>query len=370
MQHQAPAVAMAGERLRALLTAGLAALLCGCETLSYYSQAAGGQLELVVLARPLRQVIDDPATTPELRRQLALAERLRDFASAELGLPDNASYRRYVELGRPHVVWNVFAAGEFSVRLEQSCFPVAGCVGYRGFFAQEDAERHAARLRAQGLDVHVGGVPAYSTLGWFNDPLLSTFIRYPELELARLVFHELAHQQVYLKGDTTFNESFAVAVEREGVRRWLAAQGREAELAGFLATRARQSEFVALIEQARAALAATYARALSPGEMRAAKQSAFEAFRRDYAALKARWGAGVVTTGYDRLVGEVPNNALLASISAYGQLVPHFERLLKGVGGNLPAFYDEVARIAARPPAARCAALRGGTSEGLSSAGC
>ncbi len=358
------------------LCVALAVLLGGCETLAYYGQAVGGQFELVALARPVREVQADPATPPELRAQLALAARLRDFASGALDLPDNGSYRRYVELGRPYVVWNVFAAREFSVETEQSCFPVAGCVSYRGFFAREAAERHAAGLRAQGLDAHVGGVPAYSTLGWFDDPLLSSFIRYPETELARLLFHELAHQRFYLKGDTAFNESFATAVERAGVQRWLQAQGRAGEMEAFLRRRARQSEFLALVEAAKSGLARLYAKRLAPEAMRAEKRAAFDALRREVAALETRWGDAWLAAAYARLLGETPNNALLASISAYARHVPAFERLLAEAGGDLPKFYAEVERIAALPKAERCAALgvaappAGGARPGLSSAAC
>ena len=237
---------------RVALALVAAALLQGCETLGYYAQAVSGQFGLLARARPVEQWLGESATPSPLRAKLETALAIRDYASRELGLPDNASYRRYADLGRPFAVWNVIAAPEFSTKPLQSCFPVAGCVSYRGFFAREDAERHAAGLRATGSDVHVYGVPAYSTLGWFDDPLLSTFIRYPDTELARLVFHELAHQVVYARDDTTFNESFAVAVEETGVRRWLAAAGREAQLAGFVEAQRRKAAFIALIEAARA----------------------------------------------------------------------------------------------------------------------
>src|SRR3982751_5877487 len=199
--------------LRTLASAALALLVCGCETLSYYGQAIGGHFDVIAAARPVEAWIADPGPPAELRARLQLAERIRDFASRSLGLPDNRSYRSYAELGRPYVVWNVFAAPEFSVQPMQECFPLTGCVSYRGFFSEDAARRRAAALKAERYDVFVGGVPAYSTLGWFDDPLLSTFIRYPDAQLARLIFHELAHQVVYRPNDTTFNESFAVTVE-------------------------------------------------------------------------------------------------------------------------------------------------------------
>ncbi len=333
----------------------LAALLAlsGCDTLSYYTQAVEGQLEMLHRAQPVAEWIANPATPPALRRRLELARRIRDFASRELALPDNGSYRSYADLGRPYAVWNVFAAPEFSVTPVQSCFPVAGCVAYRGFFARDDAARYAAKKRAEGFDVFLYGVPAYSTLGWFDDPLLSTFIDYPEWELARLIFHELAHQVVYVKGDTTFNESFAVTVQDEGVRRWLESEGRASELAAYREAQSRYDAFVALIEEARSRLARVYAQPLAPAAMRAAKRAEFERLAERYAALKARWGG---YAGFDRLMAE-PNNALLASISAYSRLVPAFRRELEAVHGDLPAFYARVKALARLPRTERDAVL-------------
>jgi predicted aminopeptidase len=339
--------------------AACAALLAGCETLGYYTQAIGGQFELSRRAQPIDALMGDPATPAELRAKLTLAREIREYASRSLGLPDNESYRRYADLGRPFVVWNVVAAEEFSTKAVESCFPVVGCVTYRGYFGEADARAHAEALRVKGFDVQVSGIPAYSTLGWFDDPLLSTFIRYPEAELARLVFHELAHQVVYVKGDTIFNESFAVAVERAGVRRWLEANQRGAANAAFLAGRERQREFIALIEAAKARLDAVYAQKVDPAAMRIAKREAFDLFLQDYAALKVAWGG---FAGYDRIVGAAPGNALLASITAYSKYVPGFERTLDAEGGDLAKFYAAVKRLAALPDKERCAAL--------SSAGC
>jgi predicted aminopeptidase len=339
-------------RTRWLAVVALLAL-SGCETLSYYAQAVGGQFELMRKAQPVSEWIADPATPDALRQRLELAERMRAFASRELELPDNGSYRSYARLDRSYVVWNVFAAPEFSVNPIESCFPVAGCVDYRGFFARADAERYAAKQRAKGLDVFSYGVPAYSTLGWFDDPLLSTFIGYPDWELARLMFHELAHQLVYVKGDTTFNESFAVTVEDEGVRRWLDSEGRGVELAAFREAEARKRAFVDLIEEARARLAQVYAEPLAPDAMRAAKRAEFARLAERYAALKERWGG---YSGFDRLMAE-PNNALLASISAYTQLVPAFRRELAAAHGDLGAFYARVKALARLPKAERDAQL-------------
>ena len=334
-----------------------AVLLSGCETLAYYSQAVGGQLSLTASARAIDTVIDDPATPEALRTKLRLAHRIRDFATSELGLPDGGSYRQYAELGRPFVVWNLFVAPEFSTKAVESCFPVTGCVSYRGYFKEADAQDYAARKRAGGFDVQVRGIPAYSTLGWFDDPVLSSFIRYPEAELARLIFHELAHHVLYVKGDTAFNESFAVAVERAGVRRWLANRKTTDDLKAFFAGRERQREFIELVEAAKVRLDKVYESDLPPDRMREAKRAGFEQLRKDYEALKARWGG---FAGYDRIMGAAPGNALLASITAYSKYVPGFERMLAAEGNNLPRFYAAVKAVAKLPKEERCRLLTDG----------
>lgn len=356
-------------RLRVAAAAVLAVLLCGCDTLGYYTQAVQGQLEIVSRARALDALLVDPGTPADLRARLERARAIRVYASRDLALPDNGSYRSYADLERPYVVWNVFAAPEFSTHAVESCFPIAGCVNYRGFFAETGARAYAAKLRTAGDDVLVVGIPAYSTLGWFDDPLLSTFIRYPDSEVARFVFHELAHQLIYVKGDTEFNESFAVTVERAGVRRWLAAQNRQADLDAFLVARERRRQFVALVEAARARLEQIYAQSGTAGMQarRADKRAAFEALRRDYAALKTRWGG---YAGYDRILGDAPNNALLVSVSAYSRFVPGFERLLGEAGGDLPRFYAAVKRIAAQPAAERARCLAPAAPAGLRSGAC
>jgi len=313
---------------------GLSALvLSGCETLSYYGQAVGGHFALVGSAQPVAQVLADPAAAPALKEQLQVAGEIRDFATRELGLPDNGSYRSYATLGRPFAVWNVVAAPEFSLKPVQSCFPIAGCVAYRGFYDQAAAQRHAAGLRDAGNDVVVYGVPAYSTLGWFDDPLLSTFIGYPQAELARLLFHELAHQLLYVKGDSTFNESFAVALEREGVRRWLAAGGRDAERVRFRERQERRREFAARVEAVRGRLEALYRLRLAPPAMRESKRAELETLRPLIAAVPA-------------LAGQEPNNALLASYATYTDLVPVFERFLAQAQGDLPEFYARAKQFA------------------------
>jgi predicted aminopeptidase len=315
--------------VRSLVAIAALLLLTGCESISYYGQAIGGHFKLLSAARPIDTWLADPATPADLRQHLETARGIRQFATRELHLPDNASYTTYADLGRRFAVYNVFAAPKFSVDPKAECFPVTGCVAYRGFFAEKEAQQHADKLRAAGFDVYVGGVLAYSTLGWFDDPLLSTFIRYPDAQVARLVFHELAHQLVYAKGDTTFNESFAVVVEDEGVRRWLEAQGRSADLAAFRAAQERKRDLAARIKDTRARLKTIYAAKLTPGQMEEQKKGEFDRLR----AL------------YPTFVPAEPNNAFLVSIALYNEFVPALERLLAESGG-LDAFYDRARKLA------------------------
>jgi predicted aminopeptidase len=317
--------------------------LAGCAEFGYYMQSTGGQFDIWNRERPIGDVIADPATPAALREKLEGVRRIREFASRELGLPDNASYRRYADLGRPFVVWNVFATPEFSTKPVRWCFPVAGCVGYRGYFDKAEADRFAADLAAVGDDVYVGGVPAYSTLGWFADPVLNTFAHYPDPGIARLIFHELAHQVVYVRNDSVFNESFAVTVAREGIRRWLARHGSAHDKSTYEQMRQRRENFVRLIQAYRERLDALYASGLAPQEMRERKRELFDAMTRDYGKLKAGWnGFG----GYDRWFAQQPNNAQIASVTIYTQMVPAFQALLEREGRDLPRFYAAVRALA------------------------
>jgi predicted aminopeptidase len=323
---------------RLAIVVALAAAAGGCTTLSYYGQAVGGHLDLLRRSEPVADKLASPSTPAELRDRLARAVQIREFASRELGLPDNASYRRYADLERPFVVWNVFAAPELELRARDSCFAIVGCVSYRGFYSREAAEAEAASLRAQGFDVFVGGVPAYSTLGWLPDPLLNTFINYPSAELARLLFHELAHQIVYVQDDTTFNESFAVAVEEEGVARWLVQHGSAADRERYERFQGMKRDFRALIARYRERLEALYAQDLPVAEKRAGKARLYAEMQADYDAQKQAWGG---FAGYDRFFAE-PNNALLVSIATYNELVPAFRALLAQEDGDLARFYTAV----------------------------
>lgn len=315
-----------------------------CSTFGYYAQAVHGHFALLAAAKPIPTWLDDPAASQDLKERLKRAQKMRAFASHELGLPDNRSYTEYADLKRPAAVWNVFATPELSLRLKNWCYPMFGCAGYRGYFDLADAEKLAAELRAEGYEVNVAPVPAYSTLGWFDDPLLNTFINQGEGELARLIFHELAHQVVYVKDDTAFNESFATAVERVGVRRWLAADGDDATRAAYALQEQRRADFLALLREYRDLLAANYAREASDTDKRTRKREIFAALQVAYASMKnERWrGWG----GYDRYFAQPLNNAHLAAVGAYNDLVPNFEALLHAEGDDLPRFYLRVKKLA------------------------
>ncbi|HUG23233.1 aminopeptidase [Piscinibacter sp.] len=332
----------------------------GCSTLGYYAQSVGGHLDLLGSAKPVPNWIAEGQTPAALKERLALSQRIRDFAVAELKLPDNASYRRYADLNRRAAVWNVVAAPELSLTLKTWCFPVVGCVGYRGYFDLAEAEAFADGQRAQtGLEVSVYAVPAYSTLGalpgrFFADPLLSTFIHYPEGELARLVFHELSHQVVYAKGDTEFNESFATAVERIGVMRWLNERATPETRAEYDLFEDRRREFRTLTRKYRERLEALYESDASDDDKRREKAETMAEMRAEYAAIKAtRWGG---FSGYDAWFARA-NNASFGVLAAYTELAPAFERLFEREGRDFDRFYAAVKRLAEMPKNERRAAL-------------
>ena len=348
---------------RLLIAAVFAATLPGCTSLGYYYQAVEGQMQIWHRSRPIKQVIGDAHTPPQIRERLLLAQRVRDFASSDLALPDNGSYRKYADLERPFVVWNVFAAAELSVAPVEWCFPIAGCVGYRGYFNQAGAEQFGEELRRKGLDVFVTGIPAYSTLGWFDDPVLNTVMRYPDAELARLIFHELAHQVAYIPGDTVFNESFAVAVELEGVDRWLTRDGDSGKRAAFELNGQRKGAFIGLVMKYRDNLRTLYASAASDAEKRRRKAETFAAMKAEYLTLKASWDG---YAGYDRFFAQELNNAHLVPVATYSELVPGFRRLLAENGGDLKRFYAavrELGKLSKAERASRLGAVQSGTAQ-------
>jgi predicted aminopeptidase len=338
---------------RTALAAGLAALaLAGCGV-DYYLQSVAGQADMLARARPIDEVL---ATTTDARlaERLERTREIRAYASSALGLPDNSSYTRYADLGRPYVVWNVVATPALSLTPRQWCYPVAGCVSYRGFFSEDEAKAEAARLSAAGDDVHIGGVPAYSTLGWFSDPVLSSFIRYPDTALARLVFHELAHQVAYVKDDSEFNESFAVAVEEAGLSRWIAGQSASPRHATLVAEHLRgdrmRAEFARLVRDARPKLAHIYASNLSKRDKLAKKREVLAALKAGYEEAKA---ADPAMAGYDKWFAgyenKGPSNAALAAVALYDTKVPAFRAMLAESGGDFPTFYARVRELADKP---------------------
>jgi predicted aminopeptidase len=330
-------------RARFWLAAGACALmLAGCAQFKYYFQAAQGQYALWSDARPIEDWLGDPTTDPKLKARLEKALLIRRFAVKELNLPDNASYKNYAALKRPYVLWNVVATPELSLRPIQWCFPIAGCVSYRGYYSKDDAESYADQLRAEGNDVQIGGVPAYSTLGWFSDPLLSSFINYSDVELARMVFHELAHQVVYAEGDSRFNEAFASAVEEAGVHKWLEMYGNEAMREGYLRYNARRQDFLELLVKHRQLLADNYARKVSDKKKREEKARIFASLKAQYQVLRnGAWGG---YAGYDRYFSEHLNNAHLASVATYNDFLPGFRALL-AQEKTFPRFYVAVQRM-------------------------
>jgi predicted aminopeptidase len=326
-----------------LVTATLTVAACATfETVDYYWQGAAGQLELLTRSEPIPDVIGKG--DKQLSERLTRIREIRAFASRELGLPNNDSYTRYTDLGRPYVTWNVFATPELSLTPRQWCFPIAGCVNYRGYFREAAAKGESSRLRAVGDDVYVGGVPAYSTLGWFSDPVLSSFVGWPETEVARLIFHELAHQLIYVKNDSAFNESYATAVEEAGLARWLAARN-DSQLTK-LASKAdhMRAVFRDLVRTTRAKLTEIYASHASDDDKRRAKHDIIAAMKTAYEAAKA---GDPGLSGYDRWFAQQPNNAAIAAIGLYTDRVPAFRELLREVKGDLPTFYDRVRTLAA-----------------------
>lgn len=319
-------------------------MLVGCEHLNYYQQALSGQWQLWSAQRSLADVLEDPAVETRLRGRLADVQNMRRFAGAELGLPVGHQYGHYSDLGRRYAVWNVFAAAEFSLEPESWCYPVAGCVHYRGYFQQGAALRKAAALRGQGLDVFVGGVAAYSTLGWFDDPLLNTYIYWRESALAALLFHELAHRRLYVPGDTRFNESFAEAVAVEGTRAWFKAAGNNAELQRFEVELARREEFQLQVKSLRDALGQLYASQLAPDVMRQQKAEIIRAWRASYLHWRTLHPEASYFDGF--VFGEL-NNARLAASSDYSHWQGAFRQLWREKGGDWPEFYRAAALLGA-----------------------
>ena len=338
-----------------IVAISIASWLYGCTNLPYYTQAVDGQMEILRKAQPINTIVADPNTDKTLKQALSKVILLRKFASSTLKLPDNESYMDYADLKRPYVVWNVYATPEFSTKLKEWCFVGAGCVKYRGFFSKEEADYFAEELRNKGYDVHVGGIRAYSTLGWFDDPVLNTFIGFSEIQLARLIFHELAHQIVYVQDDTEFNESFATLVEQEGTRRWLASNATLVQQDKFDAGQRRELIFTKLVLKYRERLKRLFSSSTSDSEKRTSKLNIFSELQEEFSQLKA---TDKELSSYDQWFELQMNNALLATVSTYTRLVPEFRSLLFRQGGDMELFYSAVQDISKLTKKDRLTALR------------
>ena len=318
-----------------------ACFLSSCQTARFYGQAIGGQVEILRKSRPNSRVIADPATSPVLRGQLEAVDRIRHFASDHLSLPGDESYAKYADLGREHVVWVLYAAPEFSLKPKTWHYPVIGKMDYRGYFRAQDTEALAGELKQGGYDVFIGEVDAYSTLGWFHDPVLNTFADYPDIDLAETIFHELTHRKYFRRGDTVFNESFANVVAEEGVQRWLLHEGRLAELRKYKGRLVRRREFYQEIDRSRLELEALYASDLPAPVMREQKRAILTRLRDQFRELRRRWGG----RGLEGWLREDINNGHIVSLNLYADQMPLFQNLLADCGGDLDLFYRKVARL-------------------------
>lgn len=334
------------------LAALVSLVLPGCG--GFYYQAVTGHMDLMADRRPIEEVIEDPQTSEALAARLRLIQAARRFAVDALSLPDNDSYTSFVQLDRPYVVWNVFAAPELSLEPRQWCFPVAGCVVYRGYFKEASARRYADRLARDGWDVFVGGAAAYSTLGRFDDPVVSTMLRWDDTGVVAILFHELAHQRLYVPGDSAFNEAFATAVEEFGIERWLDSRSDPEALDRYRIGKARENAFNRLLWQTREALVEVFASEAPEESMRREKRRVFETLRERYQTLRTSWGG---YAGYDAWFESELNNARLIPVTTYQRLVPAFRALLRRSDGDLEAFYRECQLLADLPGEERGARL-------------
>ena len=325
--------------------------LSGCQTVKFYKQAIQGQYQILANQKPIRELIADTNTPPELKEKFEAVLKIREFAERDLKLPANQHYLKYVDLHRPYVVWNVTAAPELSLEAKTWWFPIVGRASYRGYFSEKAARDYAAQLQKKGYDVHVGGVETYSTLGWFRDPLLNTFIDESEADLAEIIFHELAHQKLFIASDTDFNEAFATAVAEEGLRRWFAAKKKPEALARLSTHSARKDQFVKLILATIAKLEAVYENPNLPDEVkRARKKQIIAELRAGHAKLKIEWGG---KSGYDEWFAGQINNAQLNTVATYYELVPTIHALLEADGGDLEKFYQDIKRRSKLPKSKR-----------------
>jgi predicted aminopeptidase len=328
----------------------------GCQELSFYRQAIAGQYQILAHQKSISALMADPETPPKLKAKFEQVRKIRQFAAEELKLPAANAYVKYTDLHRPYVVWNVNVAPALSLEPKTWWFPVVGRASYRGYFNEADARHYAARWQKKGWDVYVDGVEAYSTLGWFRDPLMNTFIFEPEADLAELIFHELGHRRLFINGDTDFNEAFATEVAAEGIRRWFAASSNLIAYEKHQTGLAREKQFVQLVMDTRQELEAVYGNGgLPDAEKMRRKEDIIARLRARYATVKQTWGG---ETGYDDWFAESINNAKLNTVSAYYELVPAFQALLRAQGGDMEKFYRAVAVLGKLPAGKRHAALQ------------
>ena len=317
-------------------------LLPACSSLSYYIDAANGHHQLMDKAQPIDELLQQPDLDKKLQQQLINFQQARDFASQQLHLPDNDSYKSFSDLGRDYVVWNVVAANEFSTKPKEWCFPFVGCLSYRGYFEKQKVDAYAQQLKQQGLDVYVAGVSAYSTLGWFDDPIVSSMLYDNEARRVGIVFHELAHQLMYRKNSTTFNESFAMVVEEEGVRRWFEYQNKLVLLSQYKEDKAKGKQFHDMLLQTKNRLNLLYTQNSTAAEKREKKQQLLSSIKNDYIKLRQQWHG---YSGYDKWMSQNLNNAHFVLVQTYYDLVPMFKEILRQQNNNLDTFYGEVKKI-------------------------
>ncbi len=337
-----------------VLLAFLALMLCGCDTLGYYSQGINGHLQLMSKVQPLEDVIQQEETPDKTRKLLTQAQQARVFAVKQLGLPDNQSYRGFADLHRKNVTWNVIATQPLSLAPYLSCFPVVGCLSYRGYFSEQGAKKFAQQLQTQGYETFIGGSTAYSTLGWFKDPIVSPMLQYGDLHLIETLFHELAHQRLYIKDDSDFNEAFATAVGQNGTRKWLR-QHQPERLAGYNRYLKRQNEFLGLLVTTSKRLKKLYQSSLSDTQKLDLKKQYFARLRSDYQLFKQRHQG---YTGYDKWFTKPVNNPRLALLNVYHEQVPWFERWLAACNQDFPRFYQAMERLSKLPKQERLSALK------------
>jgi len=344
-------------RRRDVLALAVCALfITGCSTVGYYSQAVGGHLKLMSARQSIAEILADDATDPELRKKLQTLVEARVFATEQLYLPDNDSYSTYVETGKSAVTWNVVATDEFSMQAKTWCFPVAGCVSYRGYFDRDDAQAYADGLTEQSLDVSIGGASAYSTLGWFEDPVLDTMLRGGDVRYVGTLFHELAHQVLYVKDDSDFNEAYASFVEQLGTRLWLDQRDEQSRIEGYDASLQRAEGFIGLLGQTRESLVDLYRQDMDAEDKRQRKQAVFDEMRSNYEVLKEQWQG---FAGYDNWFKRDLNNARLVAVATYRRWVPAFYAMYKEVGEDLPAFHVLAEEIGSLPSEERQSKLAG-----------